>query len=264
MNENFTVPKVVLLAETRLIPNALPDALELLGVPNWTTDAGTDAELLSEFAGKSCYLSFDVTLNKNLTKTGTRNNEEYLQEGIIATKHGSVLEHSTVSVFIHNVSRVVTHELVRHRAGTAFSQTSGRYVRGKSKFYYPKVLEEFGDRMKQVFNRAIDQMYENLAEMEEISKIDGMKNFSLKKKLTSAFRRILGNGQANNLLMTANHRTWRYVVEQRSSRHAEEEVRLIAGDIATALKARYPAIYADMMEEMVEGFLEFTFKHSKV
>ena len=43
--------------------------------------------------------------------------------------HGSVLEHGWVSYMITNTSRVVTHELVRHRAGTAISQESLRLLR---------------------------------------------------------------------------------------------------------------------------------------
>lgn len=61
--------------------------LEHLGMPEWGTDAVSETELLSEVAGKLCYMSFDTDLNANLTRTGTRNNYDYLQQGIIATKH---------------------------------------------------------------------------------------------------------------------------------------------------------------------------------
>jgi len=258
------VPRCTLIAETTVIHDGLSAALNMLGVQDWQTDAATDAERLMEFAGKSCYLSLSPELNKNLTKVGTRNNQEYLQEGIIKPAHGSVLEHASVTAFFHNISRIVTHEQVRHRAGTAFSQTSGRYVRGEILMYYPRILETYGEKAKNVFRRAISQMEENVRELEQITGINGMKDFGLKKKLTSAFRRLIGNGQANHLVFTANHRAWRHIIEIRTSRHAEEEIRLVVGQAAEQLAARYPAIYADMTAEMVDGFHEYTFKHRKV
>lgn len=260
----FCTPKAYMLAETVLVPEGFQAALQALQVPDWNTDAATGAEKLMEFAGKSCYLSFDTKLNANLTKTGTRNNLQYLQEGIIATKHGSVLEHSSVTFFLHNVSRIVTHEKVRHRAGTAFSQTSGRYVRGQALFYYPQILEQFGPAVKKVFEKAISQMHENVRELELLTGIAESKDFTLKKKLTSAFRRLMGNGQANHLVVTANHRAWRHIIETRTSRHAEEEIRIVIADAAQQLHARYPAIYADMVGVIVEDCYEFTFDNQKV
>lgn len=254
-------PRAFLIAETKVDYAAMDHALLHLGVDGWASDGGTDADVLTEFAGKSCYMSFDKNLNLNLTKVGGRPNSAYIQDGIIGNKHGSVLEHSTVTFFLTNVSRVVTHELVRHRAGTAFSQTSGRYVRSNDvDMFLPKEIVAFPDAVS-VFYRAVCEMEENIAELVEITGIEDMTDFGLKKRLTSAFRRIIGNGQANHLVMTANHRAWRHVIEMRTSVHAEEEIRYIMADVAGQLKERFPTIYADMTEN-ADG--EWVFAHSKV
>ena len=253
-------PKAFLIAETKVDHAAIDHALLHLGVDGWASDGETDADVLTEFAGKSCYMSFDRQLNLNLTKVGGRTNEEYIQQGIIGNKHGSVLEHSTVTFFLTNVSRVVTHELVRHRAGTAFSQTSGRYVRSDEiDMYLPKELAAYPEAVA-VFQRANEQMEDNLAELVKATGIETMTDFGLKKRLTSAFRRILGNGQANHIVMTGNHRAWRHIIEMRTSVHAEEEIRVIMGDVAQQLKTKFPTIYGDM--ECSDG--EWTFAHSKV
>lgn len=253
-------PKAFLIAETKVDHAAIDHALLHLGVDGWMSDGETDADVLTEFAGKSCYMSFDRQLNLNLTKVGGRTNEEYIQQGIIENKHGSVLEHSSVTFFLTNVSRVVTHELVRHRAGTAFSQTSGRYVRSDEiDMYLPDELAVYPEAVA-VFQRANEQMEDNLAELVRITGIETMTNFGLKKRLTSAFRRILGNGQANHIVMTGNHRAWRHIIEMRTSVHAEEEIRVTMGDVAQQLKAKFPTIYGDM--ECSDG--EWTFAHSKV
>lgn len=254
-------PRAFLIAETKVDYAAMDHALLSLGVDGWTSDGGTDADVLTEFAGKSCYMSFDKNLNLNLSKVGGRPNSAYIQDGIIGNKHGSVLEHSTVTFFLTNVSRVVTHELVRHRAGTAFSQTSGRYVRSNDvDMFLPKEIAAFPDAVP-VFQRAVREMEENIAELVEITGIEDMTDFGMKKRLTSAFRRLIGNGQANHLVMTANHRAWRHIIEMRTSVHAEEEIRVTMSDVAQQLKDKFPTIYGDMSLNNVG---EWVFAHSKV
>ena len=107
----FTEPRLTLLARPVFTePAHLP--VEWLG-------ESTDGERLAEFAGRLCYMS-----QKNPAKRNTR---DYL-ENIKKQGHGSVLEHASYSVLLEGVSRSLTHELVRHRAGFAYSQLSQRYV----------------------------------------------------------------------------------------------------------------------------------------
>src|SRR5947207_3742105 len=104
-------PTVTLLARpTFVMPAHLP--VNLIG-------DSTDGERLAEFAGRLCYMS-----QHNPAKRDTR---EYL-ENIKKQGHGSVLEHANYSILFEGVSRSLTHELVRHRAGFAYSQLSQRYV----------------------------------------------------------------------------------------------------------------------------------------
>lgn len=257
-------PKAFLIAETHVHHEEMQSSLDHIGIDcQWETEAVTDAGKLLEFAGKSCYMSFHKDFNKNLTRTGTRDNQTYLQEGIISHKHGSVLEHATVTFYLTNVSRVVTHELVRHRSGMAFSQLSGRYVRNNFEgMFIPTVISE-NEKANNVFKKAFKQMEENLLELEEVTDVQNEK-FSLKKLLTSSFRRIFGVGMPNHIVVTGNHRSWRHIIETRTSHHAEEEIRVIIGDVAEQLQKKFPAIYADMNKEMINGHFEYTFTHSKV
>lgn len=261
--EMFVRPAAFLIAETQVHEPTMAHALQMLGVDNWKSDATDDASLLTEFAGKSCYMSFDTSLNQNLTRVGGRNNRDYIQQGIIATKHGSVLEHSTVTFFLVNVSRVVTHEIIRHRAGTAFSQTSGRYVRtDKVDMYLPDDIAA-NPAAVVIFERAKAQMEADAAELAEVTGI-ASKTFGIKKKLTSAFRRLIGNGQANHIVVTANHRAWRHMIELRTDPNAEEEIRYIFAKISKQLRSAFPAIYADAIITTLDGIEVTTFTHSKV
>ena len=261
---NLTIkPQAFIIAETQAIIPGIVNSLAALGVQGWNSDASDDAALLTEFAGKSCYMSFDTTLNQNLTRTGTRTNHEYVQQQIVGQGHGSVLEHSTVTFFLVNVSRVVTHEIIRHRAGAAYSQTSGRYVRSdKVNMYLPTDIAAIPEAVE-IFERAILQMEENAKELAKVTNVD-KKCFSVKKKLTSAFRRIIGNGQANHIVVTMNHRAWRHVIAMRTDPSAEEEIRVVFADISRQLRERYKAIYADALITVVDGIEVTTFVHTKV
>lgn len=237
-------PKSFMIAETKVNRDILTDALRHLGVKEWSTDAQDDHCLLTEVAGKLCYMSFDKDLNKNLTRTGGRNNFDYIQQGIIGNRHGSVLEHSTVTFLIADVSRVVTHELVRHRAGTAFSQVSGRYVRTENiQLYIPDDIKE-NPAAVGIFEKAAKEMEANIRLLSTLTDIDSQ-GFGVKKRLTSAFRRLIGCGQSNHILVTANHRAWRHIVSMRTSEGAEEEIHLVLMDIYKQLLASFPTIYAD-------------------
>lgn len=259
----LVTPQVFVIGESVQIPEGLQGMLDHLGVPDWKTDAASDTEMLSEVAGKLCYMSFDTDLNQNLTRTGTRNNEQYLQEGIIATKHGSVLEHTVVNFVLLDVSRVLTHELVRHGDGTAFSQESGRYVRRELGMFVPSIISENSELLTAFLDAAvnIEQQYTKLV---ELSGINESPDFNWKKKMTSALRRVLPEGRANAIFFSANHRAIRHIIQMRTDRHAEEEVRLAFVPVYYAMVERYPALYKDAVLQVVDGIVEVKFDTEKV
>src|SRR5688500_20413118 len=107
----YTEPVVTVLAR--------PSVTEPAHLPVSWLGEGSDGERLAEFAGRLCYMS-----QRNPASRTTR---DYL-ENIKKQGHGSVLEHASYSLLLEGVSRSLTHELVRHRAGFAYSQLSQRYV----------------------------------------------------------------------------------------------------------------------------------------
>lgn len=257
-------PSVFLVAATAIDTSGLQAYLQHIKAPNWTTDSKNDHEVLTEIAGKSCYMSFDTSLNQNLTRVGARNNEDYIQDGLIATRHGSVLEHSSVSFIITDVTRVVTHELIRHSTGTAISQLSGRYVSTDELYYFlPKHIADNAFARGLFVNEF--QHQENTARRLRQLLVNENTSFAVKKQVTSAIRRIIGNGATNQIMFTGNHRAWRNIIEQRVNEHAEEEIRITIAEVARQLQFMYPAIYADMTIVLDEhGLPTATFKHTKV
>lgn len=295
----FVTPSTHLIAYTHIDQGAEAEMLAALGAPeDWTTDAESDSERLVEVMGRLCYKSFGTEMNANITKV-REGNEHYIGN-ILNTAHGSVLEHATATIGFVDVSPVVTHELVRHRQGTAFSQVSMRFVRlTEIGFYMPTafgsdfLLEMFrsisdadweelkaqypnlsDDRAKLADDTAAIIKDDVIATVERLEKIqqqfaqfaalDKVGNFNLKKRFTSSMRRLAPYGLATSIGVTANHRAWRFMIAQRTSRHAEEEIRLAFGQVAEKLAKQFPALYQDMSGELVDGFTEYTFVNHKV
>lgn len=122
---------IFLTAQTRVNREAVRKWLDFIGVSSEyelpPEETVSDPALLIALAGKRCYRSFEVGLNPNITKI-RKDWGEYL-DNILASGHGSVLEHSVYTFAIENVSRVFTGEMNRHRAGWAISEGSMRFIR---------------------------------------------------------------------------------------------------------------------------------------
>ena len=114
-------PLVIKLAETQLDEKGVQEFAEHYGATEWLNRARpaqpNNAEFLIELSGRSCYKSFGIGLNPNVTKI-REDSRDYLTN-VLQKGDGSILEHATVTFAFLNVSRVTTHEIVRHRAGTA-------------------------------------------------------------------------------------------------------------------------------------------------
>jgi thymidylate synthase (FAD) len=197
--------------------------------------------------------------NPNVTKV-REGNERYLRN-IIASGHGSVFEHCTATFIYNDVSRVLTHELVRHRAGMAYSQQSLRYIRLDDLGFWmpPRVLAD--EVLSKMFVETVHALEGVQQQLAMHTGIDGIKDFHLKKQLTSMFRRLAPIGTATSIIVTGNLRSWRHIIAQRTSLGAEEEIRLVVGKSARILRGRYPNVFADMTEHE-DG--SFTFENNKV
>ena len=142
------------------------------------------------------------------------------------------------------------------------SQESLRYVRlDKLKAWVPSCIRENATGLK-LFIETIEHLEKVQQQLAEIYKIDEMKNFTKKKTLTSAFRRVAPIGLATAIVWTMNMRAARHIIQLRTSRHAEEEIRIVFDKVATILKERHPLMFQDFSREEVEGIGEWTSKYA--
>lgn len=174
----------------------------------------------------------------------------------------SVFEHCYLNFTVANCSRVFTHELVRHRAGTSFSQTSGRYVRSEAlSLVIDPILDPINVEIMALQDH-LEQWYAGAVEKMGLNR-EGLP-FDQKKKITSALRRLMPNGQANEIGFGVNLRSLRNLIVLRTSRHAEWEIRLVFNQIRSLVRTKYPALFEDEQIELVDGQLEITFSTDKL
>jgi thymidylate synthase (FAD) len=261
-----TTPSVFLIARPSLDVEGMRGYLRDVGGESWLqrrlgeagavtdmreADGAADAgdhhgalnagELLVEFAGRACYRSWEPGLNPNVSKVRTDQREYFAN--ILRSAHGSVLEHANWSFALRNVSRTFTHELVRHRAGSAFSQESLRYVRlADIGFRVPPALEPLRERVLSI----VEQLEQFQLEGARALELDGEGvPFHVKKEVTSALRRLAPIGLSTDIIWTANARTLRHVIEMRTAPGAEEELRLVFDRIARVMQAEAPGLFQD-------------------
>jgi thymidylate synthase ThyX len=140
-----------------------------------------------------------------------------------------------------------THELVRHRVGSAFSQESLRYVRlADIGFRVPPTLEPLRERVISI----VEQLEEfQLSAARELD-LDGEGvPFHVKKEITSAMRRLAPIGLSTDIIWTANVRTLRHVIEMRTAEGAEEELRLVFDKIAALMQREAPGLFQDFTRQ---------------
>ncbi|HWD64230.1 MAG TPA: FAD-dependent thymidylate synthase [Solirubrobacteraceae bacterium] len=245
-----TTPKVFLIARPSVDMGGMRAYLEDVGGESWLDmreqeEGVPGGELLAEFAGRMCYRSWEPGLNANVTRI--RTDRQAYFANVMQSYHGSVLEHANYSFAFRQVSRVFTHELVRHRAGSAFSQESLRYVR----------LTDIGFRVPPALEPVRDQVISLVEQLEEFQTSaadalglddDGVP-FAVKKEITSALRRLAPIGLSTDIVWTANVRTLRHVIEMRTAPGAEEELRLVFDRVAGIVKSEAPLLFQDFQRQ---------------
>jgi thymidylate synthase (FAD) len=169
-------------------------------------------------------------------------------ENIKRQGHGSVLEHANYSLLLEGVSRSLTHELVRHRAGFAYSQLSQRYVdEGDAQFVMPPAI--IGDAaLEQAWTTQIESAQATyIALVEQLMERYGWvaDKVHRRKMAREAARGVLPNSTETKIVVTANARAWRTMLELRSSEAAELEIRRTALMVLRVLQREAPSFFSD-------------------
>jgi thymidylate synthase (FAD) len=225
-----------------------------------------DSSQLCKTAGQTCYMSFGPR------RTTNENAAAYI-ERLTSAGHGSVLEHSSFSFLLYGISRSVTHELVRHRAGAAFSQVSQRYVSGAVLRFVERpeyqedpdlhiLFEERADRAAAEYEAMADQL---LGRQEGgASMLTADYKTDARKKVQQTARSLLPNETEAPMVFTGNVRALRHIIEMRADAHAESEIRNLALRLFLCLRTADPILFGDYeLGELPDGTYTVTTKNRK-
>jgi thymidylate synthase (FAD) len=176
-------------------------------------------EEIIEYSGRLCW----DTIEKAGTKTDRI--QEWVNMG-----HESVIEHASATFYIR-ASRVLTHELVRHRLAS-YSQRSQRYVNESTKKYI--VPAEITFKGKRIFTEAMNNAWYAYNELLKLGE---------NKELA---RYVLPNACETQIIMTMNFRELRHFIKVRTSEKALPEMRAVANEVKKIMKKKAPKVFFDL------------------
>lgn len=263
----LTEPKVYLVSRPAVdwdqISRFLDDE-DVPGIPDSIRAGDDESAAIVEVSARMCYMSYG---------RGRKDIADFINN-LLASKDGSVFEHVNYGFVVTGVSRSLTHELVRHRAGFAYSQRSQRYVdETESAFVVPPVFTDgFGDteEAKQVLSKALDSAAKDyIALVESLEKALPEDKFEAprdrRKAIRQAARSVLPNATETKIFVTANVRAWRHFFEMRGSPFADLEIRKLAIIILRILQKEAPLFFGDFTIDKLPDGTEITkSKYSKV
>lgn len=204
-------PTAELIADTRVRPNrfGLKDVIDLI-----------------EFSGRVDYGP------KSLSKLGDRTIiPRWMDMG-----HESMIEMGHATFFIV-CSRVVSHELVRHRLAS-YQQESQRYVKYEDEepddvFFIPPEADQ---------SEALIMVLSYEDALREYRKL---RSLGVKSQVA---RYVLPNATRTRMVMDANFREWGHILRQRCHKSAQPEMQIIAKQILDIMVAEYPEVFKNVQE----------------
>lgn len=188
-------------------------------------DITPDATDLIEKIGRICYNS----------KPGPNYVPGTMVKNLITRGHTSVLEHAKATFHISEVSRALTHQLVRHRLAS-YTQRSQRYCKEDGFEYVipPSISEN-----KYALER-YEELMQNLSDIYKDLVYIGMK--------PEDARFILPNACNTEITVTANFREWRAIFALRCEKHAQWEIRDLCTELLKILHEKEPAVFEDQYQ----------------
>lgn len=265
----ITEPEVYVVGRQLLNDSELDRFLADHGV-SWESDSEVAAEVVTETAGRVCYMSF--------AKPRPGGNAVYLNH-IKEVGHGSVLEHAVWNFVITGVSRSLTHELVRHRAGMAYSQLSQRYVDESVAEYVEPDIIAHDPELHAVWLEAVQHAHSSYLKLAELlnAKLGDAATATAamippnadrttrRKSARQAARSVLPNATETKITVTANARALRHFLEQRGSAFAEPEIRKLANRMLDILQSESPNLFGDYKKvPLPDGTFELQTEYRKV
>ncbi len=149
---------------------------------------------------------------------------------VVNLGHTSVIEHASFTFAISDVSRSLTHQLVRHRIAS-YAQQSQRYVNLNEPCYVIPPTIQKNTAMKKAYTKTMDAIWEQYNDLLEL----GIP--------AEDARYVLPNAACTNIIVTMNARSLLNFFELRCCQHAQWEIRSLAQKMLQQVKKVAPVLF---------------------
>lgn len=221
-----------------------------------------EPEKLVAAAAKLCYSS--VGAENIMDGLDTEKVNKFLKM-LMDLGHESPIEHVVFTFGVEGVSRVLTHQLVRHRIGCSYSQQSQRYVKLEQfEYIIPPEIEKI-PAAKEKFIKTMEadqRAYNELAEllMEEHYKRYLSEGRTEKQAKTMAektaiedARYVFPNACETKIVFTMSARALMNFFKHRCCSRAQWEIREMAEEMLRQLKTIAPTLFKNAGPGCVAG-----------
>jgi len=159
---------------------------------------------------------------------------------LVERGHLSPLEHVTFTFAIEGISRVCTHQLVRHRLAS-YSQQSQRYVSMENcHFIVPPLIKKNPDAYRE-FKKAIVSAKEAYKRLQALLAED---KHIKREEINQDLRFILPQATETKIVMTMNVRELLHFLGERMCMRAQWEIRTLASKVYTICKKILPEVFS--------------------
>ena len=204
-------------------------------------------------AGKLCYSAVGVD---EITQKLTEEEIARYVNMLASIHHESPLEHVSFTFAIEGVSRVLTHQLVRHRLAS-YSQQSQRYVKLEQfEYIVPPAIEknekakalfiETMEKDQEAYNQIVDELInDKIREFKKIHDRDLTKKeySAIEKQAIEDARYVFPNACETKIAVTMNARSLLHFFNVRCCNRAQWEIRKMATEMLKECKKIAPALF---------------------
>ncbi len=190
-------------------------------------------------SARVCYSASNIQeLKKKLDQPAV----ERIIKKIMKLGHYSVLEHASFTFALEGISRVTSHQLIRHRLAS-FSQQSQRYVKIEGEdfsFVIPPSIKD-QDGLKSIFTENIEQLKATYCRLVQ----NGI-------NIEDA-RYILPQAVTTKIIITANARELLHIFRLRCCNRAQWEIREVAIKMLKEVKKIAPLVFKNAGPPCLSG-----------
>lgn len=211
-----------------------------------------EPEKLVAAAAKLCYSKVGIDgILEGLDESKT---EKFLSM-LMDLGHESPIEHVSFTFGVEGISRVLSHQLVRHRIGCSYSQQSQRYVKlDQFEYIIPlqiKAIDEarelFIDTMKrdqEVYDRLVDVLYkQNYKKYIDEGKTEKQAAQMAEKASIEDARYVFPNACETKIVFTMSARALFNFFRMRCCERAQWEIREMATEMLKKVKEVAPILF---------------------